>query len=143
MMLAFLRAVASCVPPLAAAEIAAFTAAARSLAPPRFAVFTLNLTPLPSKPGPFTTKVVNPRVVTESVIVALARIIDKLVEAEPDPMSVPEAPLACTPLRPKLAESTVDRLKSSDTEPLVVALLPFEDRPPPVNTKSAFANCPR
>jgi hypothetical protein len=55
---AFLSAVADCVPPPAAAPIAAFTAATRSSVPPRLAVFTETDTPLPSKPGPLMIKLV-------------------------------------------------------------------------------------
>ena len=142
-MLAFFSAVPCCVPPLAALPIALFTAVTRSEVPPKLAVFTEILTPLPSKPGPFKTKVVNPAATDELVLIELLKIEDRLVPAEePAPMSVPVAPNACTPVRPRLRASTVDLLKSTDTEPFVIWLTPLFVLPPPMNTCRFCANAP-
>ena len=78
----------------------------------------------------------------ELLLVALARTCDRLVLAEPAPMSVPAVPIACTPCNPKLLASTVDWLRSIATEPFCVAETPLFALPPPMKTESDFANVP-
>ncbi|MFO0284390.1 MAG: hypothetical protein ACK532_21030, partial [Acidobacteriota bacterium] len=116
--------------------------ATKSEVPPAPFVFTVISTPPPEKPGPRNVKRVVFAVACEFAFVVFARICDSEVVADPEPMSVPAAPRACTPFKPKLWESTVEVLRSTETDPFAVDVIPFEVLPPPINTDSERAKLP-
>ena len=120
---AFLNAVACWVAPLPAFWIAvliAVTSVFASVTPVRFTETLTGL--LLPKPGPWKVNVVNPPFASEPVLVVFARMLETLVDGEPVPMSVPAAPIACTPCNPRLWASTVDLLKSTETDPFWTAV---------------------
>ncbi len=141
---AFRNAVACWLLPLPADWIAELTAVARVFASVTPVRFTATVTVLPPEvsenPGPVKVKFVV-LLEIDAWLVALVRMFCTLVVL-PVPISVPALPDACTPERPRLLASTVARLRSTETLPLVVSLTPPEACPPPMKTLKFFASDP-
>src|SRR5579872_4472449 len=117
-MLAFLNAVAACELPLPAAWIALLIAVTSVLA--SVTPFRLIETPIwlaPPNPGPWKLNTVLPATASEALLLVSLTIAETLVEGDPVPISVPLAPIACTPFNPRLLASTVDWLRLTETDP--------------------------